>query len=416
MRRNVTRSLVRNLAWIVGGDVAIKLALAAVGLLVGRFLGAAALGTFSLGYGAAMIATAILSCGQVETLIREVARRPRAAADLLGRALALETRMALALGPPALLALLLVGDRELAWTLAGFGGYAVLRARMITRAAPFKGLDRMEVEVQGRWLESAVVLLGVGAIVAFALPVAATGVVFLCGGLASQAWLRHRSASLPAEETAPEVALIAEGWPFLVHGLVFQLLLRGDLFLLELLGRERAEVGLYAAAGTLVWGLLAAPQALSLAVYPLLSRRAGAAGAESRRVVLGLAALGGGFGGLVALGLAAFSQPLVELAFGTKLAGAGALLARLAWAFPGACTAMILGIVLAAQGRQRTSLALGLVAVVGLAVADGLLVAGGGALAAAGVAVAVHTAIALAQLAVLLLGPVPAEVRPVPAA
>jgi hypothetical protein len=47
-------------------------------------------------------------------------------------------------------------------------------------------------------------------------------------------------------------------------------------------------------------------------------------------------------------------------------------------------------------------------------VADGLLIVGGGALAAAGVAVAVHTAIALAQLAVLLLGPVPAEVRPVP--
>jgi len=202
--------------------------------------------------------------------------------------------------------------------------------------------------------------------------------------------------------------LLAEGWPFLALALLAQLLYRGDVFLLEILGVGRATVGHYSAAGTVVWGGLTLAQLSALALYPTLSRQAGDRSRQARdrprptRPALVAGAAGALGGAILAASLAVLARPLVGMAFGPGYEAVVELLRTLAWALPGASAAMLLGTVLAAWRRQRLALLLQGVAVLVALGADLLLIPRLGALGAARVAVGVETGLALAQLAILL--------------
>ena len=75
----VAARLVRNVAWLGVGEVVLKGAMFAAGVLVARGLGPAAMGAFTVSYGAAMMLMLLLTAGQVEVVIRETARRPETA-------------------------------------------------------------------------------------------------------------------------------------------------------------------------------------------------------------------------------------------------------------------------------------------------------------------------------------------------
>src|SRR5271157_2972532 len=99
--RASTARVARNLAWLTGGEVVLKGALFGAGVLVARGLGPAAMGDFTIAYGAALALMLLFAAGQVEVIIREVAKRPAASGALYQAARAWQGRIALAAVPLA---------------------------------------------------------------------------------------------------------------------------------------------------------------------------------------------------------------------------------------------------------------------------------------------------------------------------
>jgi len=167
-------------------------------------------------------------------------------------------------------------------------------------------------------------------------------------------------------------------------------LFRSDLFLAAAFAISKERIGLYGASATLVWGVLALPQITALALYPTYSRLS-ANRHSSSSSALAAAALGIAIGAIAALLLWSLREPILMLLFGHQFQGAAELLGRLSWALPGACTSMVLGVVVAAWHRQKWGFVL---LCVSLALALGLNIVWiprAGLLAAATVAVVVHS-------------------------
>ncbi len=357
--RGAATLVVRNVVWLGVGEVVLKGALFAAGVVVARGLGPAAMGSFTIGYGAAVVLMLLLTAGQVEVVIREVARRPSSGVDLARLARAWQIRVAAVAVPVALGGSLLIREPVLRWTLFAFIPYAWLRSRLITVGAVFKGLDRMEVEVAGRAAELGGALVLLVALAATGGPVWASGLAFGVGAAVGVGVVLSRLRRLAAGEGAGVGVgyLAREGWSFMGLALASQALMRVDTFLLASLGVAREAIGRYGVASAPVWGLLGVSQLLSLALYPTLARAA-TGGALGVRRVLAFAAAGVGLGVALALLLNLCRAPLLRLVFGPPYLAAEGLLARLAWALPGACASMLLGSVVAACGRQAWALVL----------------------------------------------------------
>lgn len=327
--------------------------------LVARGMGAEGLGVFTVSLGAVLVVTPLLAAGQVEVLIREVARSPGQAAGLVAGSLAIQRRILGWAAVPTALALVFVADPALRETLLAFVPYVWMRVEILTRGAAFKGLDRMDVEVRARLYEIGVAAVLIAGAAAFEAPVWLSGVALSAGGAAGLASLHRQMHALSAEPVPDLTAqrLLRLGLPFVGLGAGFQLLLRSDTFVLEGLGVPNATIGHYGAAAALTWGGLAAAQLVAVAFFPTVSRRA-EAGAGPAGTAWGAAALGVAIGLAVAGAMIVLRQPLLAVVFGAGIAGpAEPLLLRLVWVLPAASATMMLGVVLAAWHRQNRQLA-----------------------------------------------------------
>jgi O-antigen/teichoic acid export membrane protein len=418
--RGTAARVARNVVWLGAGELALKGALFAAGVLVARGFGPPGMGAFTVAYGAALVLMQLLAGGQVEVLIRETARRPQDGRALYRRSAAYQRRLATAAIPLAAGGALLVSPGELRWTLLAFVPYALLRSRLITAGAVFKGLDRMDAEVRARALELGIALPLLAAVALAGAPVWATGVAFCGGAAGGLAWISARLRALPdeppAEVTQTQTQLVREGVPFLWLAMLQQLVGRVDNFLLAGLGVAPAAIGRYGVAGAPVQGLAAASQVVAVAGYPSLARAA-AAGALRARLVVAIAAGGAVLGGALALLLYVAREPLVRVVFGAEYAGSVPLLAVLVWTLPAASVSMLMGTVLAATRRQRWPLATQTLALVASVTANLLVIPLWGAAGCAAVAVAVNSAtalvmIALAAVAAYRVRRAPAEVPP----
>ena len=402
--RQVAATVARNVGWLAAGEVFLKGGLFAAGVLVARGLGPAAMGAFTVGYGAAVVFMLLLAAGQVEVVIREAARRPEEAWSLSRVARGWQSRIALVAVPVAVVGALLVPERSLSWTLLAFVPYAWLRCGLITAGAAFKGLDRMDVEVAGRGVELAVALVVLAPLALLTAPGWTTGLAFSAGGGAGLAFVRGKLRRLPRQE-APlfsQAFLAREGLSFLGLNLAFQLLMRLDTFLLAALGVAQSQIGHYGVASAPVWGLLGLAQLIGLALYPTLARVAGRGELRAARV-LALAAGGASLGVALAGGLFLVKEPLVGLVFGPQYLDAVPLMAVLAWALPGACSSMVLGAAIGAAGRQAWSLGVQIVLVVVAGAANLVAIPQWGLQGCAAVVVGVQALGLLGTLVVALL-------------
>ncbi len=404
--RRVAIKLARNMAWLGAGEVVLKGAMFAAGVLVARGLGPAAMGAFTVAYGAGMMLMLVLTAGQVEVVIRETARHTDAARGISRLSRAWQRRVAAAAVPVALVAAWLVPDAVLRATLIAFIPYTWLRSALISRGAVFKGLDRMEMEVAARSAELGVALLGLALLTRLAAPVWTTGGAFGVGAAAGLAVLVVAMHRLPAG-AAPAVDgsyLAREGAVFVLLSLGLQAMLRVDTFMLAGFGIAKERIGVYGVAAAPVWGLLGIAQLVAVASYPTLAKAA-VAGRLAVRHVLAVALGGAAIGTALAAALATVKALLVRLVFGPQYLDSVPLMGVLAWALPGACTAMLMGVLIAACGRQRWGLVtqtwILALAVVGDAIAIprwGL--AGCVAVAVAAWSAGTLTAVTLASLAV----------------
>jgi PST family polysaccharide transporter len=348
--------VLRNAVWLGTGETFVKGGLFVATVLIARSAGPAGVGTFSIAYSAAMIAILILALGQQEVLIREVARSHESARSLLSISQVVQARLVKWIAPAAAIAVLFLGDRDLRLALLAFVPYALLRTATVTVGAAFKGLDRMDVEVRARGFEVgiAVALIAIGAAVVW--PAWSAGIAFSIGSAVGLLWLLQRSQELAGESRSVTAAAFShEGFPFMALAVISQLLFHADRFLLAAFGVETAEIGLWGAAGTIAWAMLAIPQLLAVALYPAFSRIAESGGLPRRLGVL--SSIGGVAAGLICtVAIRWIAEPLIDITFGAEFESAVALLRQLAWALPGAFALMAMGTAYAAWRRQTVSL------------------------------------------------------------
>ncbi len=396
---NAVPVIARNVIWLAGGELLVKSSVLAATAIVGRFVGPAGLGELTVAWGAMLVAVTITSGGQVEVLIRATATGPGAALAHLRRSIQVSNTLAVAVAI-VLCSVAALADRPgLQSCLLSFVPYALLRSRLIVTAAPHKGLDRMGVETRARAIESAIALplLIVGVLTIPSSWLA--GAAFTVGAAVATTWIGTQKRWLPAQSPSPDAlgtvrAHWREGASFMALALTLQLLLRSDTLLMALLGIPSEAIGQYGVASMWVWGVLAGPQLLAMAIYPTFSRTAGH-GAGSVRATHSALILGVLSGTTLACGLYLARAPLVQQIYGAGFADAERFLAALAWALPGAGAAMCLGTVLAAWNRQKWTLLAYIGAVVMTVSANVYWIPKTGPIAAAVAAVAVQTTLAL---------------------
>lgn len=409
----------RNVAWLGAGEVALKGALFVAGVTVARGFGPAGMGAFTVAYGAALVLMQLIAGGQVEVLIREVARRPDDGRSLFLRSRSHQNRVAALAVPLAIAGALLVPAPALRWTLLAFVPYAWLRRWLITAGAVFKGLDRMDVEVRARLLELLVALPCLVVVATSEAPVWATGLAFSAGAVAGVVWITSRLRSLPASDAAElsREHLVREGMPFLGLAMLYQLVARADSFLLASLGVPQAAIGHYGVGTAPVQGLGATSQVLAAASYPSLARAA-AAGTLRPRLVLALTAAGATLGTALGVALYAVHEPLVRVVFGPEFLPAAPLLAVLAWGLPATCMSMLAGTVLAAARRQSWPLVSQSVLLAASVTANLAVIPRWGVAGCAVVVVAAYSTTALVNTTLAVIAarrnmPAPAEAPPI---
>jgi O-antigen/teichoic acid export membrane protein len=375
--------VVRNAVWLGLGELAIKGGTVVVVVLIGRELGPAPVGVFSVAYSAAVVAVLFLALGQQEVLIREVARTPDRARRLLSSAAGLQRRMAWWAVPGAVVAALMVPDPLLRLALIAFVPYAVLRTTTVTIGAAFKGLDRMDVEARARSIEVGVAILLMIVILRLGWSVWTVGGAFSIGSGLGLIWLFGRRSTLNDDSVQVTTSsMLREGLPFMALSVTAQLVNSSGRFLLVAFGVGMEEIGLLGAAGTIVWAMVTVPQLLAVAVYPSFSRFA-EGGVSPRPVGFQVAAVGLVLGAVCTVVLRHFASPLMTLAFGADFTNGAPLLERLSFALPGAFAAMCVGAVFAAWRLQRRTMVLYVVALAVSATVNIVYIPVHGAMAAA---------------------------------
>ena len=245
--------LARNVAWLGAGEVVLKGALFGAGVLVARGLGPAAMGAFTVAYGAAMVLMLVLAGrpgrGADPRDGPPPGGGPRARPHLARVAAAGGARGGARWRSPAPR---WCRDPGLRWTLLAFIPYAWLRSGLDHAwARSFKGLDRMDVEVGGRGVELGVALPAPGALAALAGPGVDDGAGVRGrgrGGPRGDAPAATRAAGSRRRARPAGVPRPRGGGRSSCLNLGLQAVMRLDTFMLAGLGVAREEIGRYGVA------------------------------------------------------------------------------------------------------------------------------------------------------------------------
>lgn len=352
------RRILLNAASLLGAYVFPRLFTFAAVVVAARVLGPADFGAYGTAAAYAVILSILATLGMMPLLVRDLARDPGRAPELL-RAAHLVKAVS---GALMLLALVLLARFGLGYPtpvvaaafLLGLG-YAV-GAFVENLGAWFQAIERMGVWMQA----SAVFGLVTGAIGATLVWTTASVVWFcaapLLGQLAALAWLLSRSPSelrrigrIPAGEVPRLVRALA---PFAGAFVALTVFYKVDVLVLTRL-RAAEEVGIYVAGYKFVDVAHALTLAAVAAVFPRLSRQAPLTSGRERWAATRVAELL-----LLAVVPAAalvwlLRGALVQGLFGTAYGPGVAVLALLSPALPALALNLLAGYVLATRGRMR---------------------------------------------------------------
>lgn len=350
-----------------------------ISVIIGRGLGAAALGQYSLALAWSLTLAQFADFGMNTLLTRELAQTPAATPRYLSASLVSKTVLGLGLALWLLLfAPVLAPQPETTIALqlsallillnAWFSSFlTVLRA--FGRATPILVINTAGLVAQ-TVLTYVLITAGYQVYAVILLVVLLQGIQCLAAAL----WYRLQF-HFPAEPGRTDIPfvlkLLQRALPFALAGMIGAVELRANVFLLGWLEDERA-VGYYSAASRITDGLRLAPNAFFGALLPalaLLGTREHAAAARRlfRRAQLGLLA----FGVTAAIAITLLAQPLMEWTYGAQFESSRSVLIVLGWGLVPALALGLLTLLLYAQHRERTVnivLTIGLVLHVGLAI------------------------------------------------
>jgi len=289
--------------------------------VLGRALGAADFGLLYLVTSMANFAHIVIDWGQGSYLIREVARRPERAGDLLGTSITLRViGAALVCAPTLLVAWLLGYDARTRWLTAVMIA-ATLPVVVAQRfAVVFRGRERMDYEALITVLGKALTLALTVAVLALGGRLLATILaqgVATTGALAMAALLLQR-LSLPPLRTSRDDAreLIVGGTPFAAMVLTITAQSYLEAVVLSKLA-PAVVVGWYGAARNVMNALITPASILGTAAFPRLARTAANPLEFQREVRSALRPLLG-LGSLAAVGTYLFADVAVSLIYGAQ--------------------------------------------------------------------------------------------------
>jgi O-antigen/teichoic acid export membrane protein len=288
--------------------------------VLGRMLGPADFGLLYLVTSMSTLALVIADAGQTQLVIREVARHPEDAGDLLGAALALRVAGAVLLAVLTWLAALVLGYDA---RTAGLAGLLVLTMTPFFLAQAcgfvFRGHDRMDLDALLMVVNKALAFpatllllwLGAGVIGAVAAQaIAGAGALVMAFVLLRRARVPRLRVSWPRAR-----ALLVSGLPILLVSLAVAAQTYLDAVVLSKLA-PASSVGWFAAARNVFGTLIAPATILATATFPALARaahdpaRLRAEIESTLRPLVGLAALG-------AAGTYLFADPAIALIYGS---------------------------------------------------------------------------------------------------
>jgi O-antigen/teichoic acid export membrane protein len=350
-------SVARNAFHLVLGQVATTALAIVFSATLGRKLGAADFGLYFLITTTVTFAYVVVEWGQVQFVVREVARQPDRAGVLLGTALAWRIAGSV---PLTLLAILV------AWLLGYDGRTLELLALLMLATLPFflsqaygmvfRARERMDLDAQVQVVFKALTLpfalgalflgWGVGGVI---VAQGAAGLVAL--GLAV---LRSRGLHLPPLHlTRPAWRdLLVGGMPILAIGLAVTVQPYIDVLVLTKLV-PAAPVGWYGAARNILGTLVAPATILGTASFPRLSRAASDP-PQLRLELRGALRPLLGIGALAGVGTYLFAGLAVEVIYGQRGFGPTADILRVSSpALYLTCIDVLLASAVVAIGRAR---------------------------------------------------------------
>ena len=355
-------ALARNAFHLLAGQVVTMVLGILFSAALGRTLGVGDFGLYFLISSFAAFALVVVDWGQQYFGIREVARSPSRAGDLLGTGLALRAVGTVLIAIPTGLSAWLLGyDRR---TIIFAVGFVLLNLPLFLAqnyGIVFRGRDRMgldaTVSVTNRAVGLALALLALGVGLGLGGVVVAQGLAGVAAlGVAMLLYRRVATGSLRfSARTAREI--VAGGTAILTMTLATNVQPYIDAILLSQLVPKDA-VGWYGAAKSIMGTLLAPSLILGAAAFPRLSRAAGNVHSfrqemeTAQRPMIWL-------GGLAAVGTWVFADVAIRIVYGKgAFAPAGAILSIFGLALFLVFIDVLLGTAITALGRTTAFSAL----------------------------------------------------------
>jgi O-antigen/teichoic acid export membrane protein len=349
---NAARRVFKNSAVTFGMRVLVRALDLVVFFLLAGSLNVATLGDYTF---AALLVSQYLAIftefGLGVLLTREAARDPGAARRLFGNTLSLRLLLVAAGALPV--ALLVVGGFAAIGQPLSADGAAVIFVLLLTLVpsaysgavtALYNANERMEVPALMELVTNALSFLARIAVIVFGLGIlglawSAVAVSTVTATLFLLLQRRHFFAPSLGWDRAAMRATVPLALPLMLNNLLSAVFFRFDLFIIRAFGGGEADrlVGQYNVPYTILNIALIVPPAVTFAIFPLLSRRAGGdraamAAAQNRtlQILLVLAFP-------MAMGLSVLAPELIQLFTRSQFADYGpsvAVLAILAWFLP----------------------------------------------------------------------------------
>jgi O-antigen/teichoic acid export membrane protein len=330
----VARGILRNAAALFLVGIFAKGAGLVIAILVARFLGADAMGLFAMLFSIAILLETFISLGLSDSLVRDIAASPAAAASLYRSSLWLVLRISVL--PAAALAAaawLFTGPGDARMSLLVIAVGAPISGAFVVSQAVLQGTERVVLLTWVAFVARIVSLAALGAALYFGAGVAAAFASrLLFEGLAVAAFYVVLRRELPDDGKAhPAGRLLRRSAPFAVSLALRDLVVRMPSFVLPA-AAGFGPAGVFDSANRIRSTLGMTMSASIVGLMPSFARSIGQEDHSSAGLVaysvkymcLGMAA--------VATGIALLSDWIVRLFFGAEFAAAALPLQVLAWA------------------------------------------------------------------------------------
>jgi len=337
----------------------------AVTVLLARVLGVGPLGTYAFLSTYASLFIFLSTFGLNLLMARDVARRRDEARRYLANALGMALPLAV-ISFGLQVGIIHVVSRDPTAHIGVYlaAAFAAFHSWELLFVGVFYALERMELETIGIFIEKAVLLVAV-----FALVLTGGGVLAVLGAFAAAKLLivvvyaamswRLIGFPRPAADLGLWRRLAARGWPFSLNLLLTSIYFQSCVVLVAVLASERAA-GYFRAGSILALSLPMFAAGLNNALLPLMARahparpRSFEFGLERSFTVLSLLGLP------IAAGLIVLAQPLVRLFYGPHFGPAVIVFQLLGATVPLKFATNTIGVALTAADRQvQRTLAVG---------------------------------------------------------